>query len=443
MTIDPADLQAALCELGNATPDWINAEPALADAINNVLAYHSLLGETAFEDVDEAPETPRASWEPINLRHVPDVPPEPPDYLGLVYRGRRHWFSGPPESLKTLVAYIVILVAVRARERVALIDFEMGQRDARNRLHEMGATDDDLDLIEFYEPDTAPTKEILQGIAERCALVVIDAAAGAYQLLGLDENRDAEKFNARMPDVLWKAGATTIVLDHVVKNPDQRGPWASGHHRKIGGTEVHLGYQATPLERGGSAVTRITAHKDRPGFHHRGKGNAGSIAFRSDPETHALTWERKAPGEATSNEWRGPTIYMEAISRYLEKNGPTSRSRTYNEVPGNKQRKVDAVACLLDQAFVSVDESGSKLRSVRPFRHEEPVPGGSQVRSGTKSEPESAGSPVPKPFPTVPEPASTPGSLGSPSYKEGTGNGELDDTELERLHSLGEQMGLT
>jgi len=127
----------------------------------------------------------------INLRHVPDEPPEPPDYLGLVYRGRRHWFSGPPESLKTLVAYIVLLAAVRMDEDVALIDFEMGQRDARNRLREMGASGDELDHIEFYEPDIAPTKEILQGIADRCILVVIDAAAGAYRLLGLDENRDA------------------------------------------------------------------------------------------------------------------------------------------------------------------------------------------------------------------------------------------------------------
>jgi hypothetical protein len=58
------------------------------------------------------------SWEPINLRHVPDEPPEPPDYLELVYRGRRHWISGPPESLKTLVAYIILLAAVRMGERV-------------------------------------------------------------------------------------------------------------------------------------------------------------------------------------------------------------------------------------------------------------------------------------------------------------------------------------
>jgi hypothetical protein len=364
------------------------------------------------------------SWEPINLRHVPDEPPEPPDYLGLVYRGRRHWFSGPPESLKTLVAYIVLHTAVRIGEPVALIDYEMGQRDARNRLREMGATDDDLDLIEFYEPDTAPTKDVLQAIADRCRLVVIDAAAGAYQMYGLDENRDAEKFNAAMPDVLWKAGATTIVLDHVVKNPDNRGMWASGHHRKIGGTEVHLGFDATKLERGGTAVTRITAHKDRPGFHRRGKGKAGAVEFRSDPETHELTWERKADRETSAGEWHGPTIYMERISRYLEENGATSRSRTYDEVPGNKQRKVDAVRFLLAEKYIDTDESRSRLRSVRPFRHEEPR------------------SLVPKPFPPVPDAGTPPRSAGSHPYKGGTRNGEVDSEELERLHALGEQMGL-
>jgi hypothetical protein len=375
------------------------------------------------------------SWEPINLRCVPDEPPEPPDYEQLVYRGRRHWFSGPPESLKTLVAYTIL-------------DFEMGQRDARNRLREMGATDDDLDLIEFYEPDIAPTKEILQGIAYRCTLVVIDAAAGAYQMYGLDENRDAEKFNARMPDVLWKAGATTIVLDHVVKNPDNRGMWASGHHRKIGGTEVHLGFDASAkLNRGGSSTTRITAHKDRPGFHRRGKGNVGSVEFRSDPESHALDWERKAAGEATSTagEWR-PTRYMEAISRYLEKSGPTSRTRTYNEVPGNKQRKVDAVAYLLTDGYIDTDESGSKLRSVRPFRDaapNDPVPGGSQVRSVTKPDPVPGGSVVPKPFPAVPDTGTPSRSAGSHPYKGGgTRNGEVDAEELSRLEALGEEMGL-
>jgi hypothetical protein len=53
---------------------------------------------------------------------------------------------------------------------------------------------------------------------------------------------------------------------------------------------------------------------------------------------------------------------------------------------------------------------------------------------------DTAGSLVPKRFPTVPESA---GDLGSPSYKEGTGNGNLDDTKLERLHTIGEEMGLT
>jgi hypothetical protein len=308
-------------------------------------------------------------------------------------------------------------------ENVALIDFEMGQRDARNRLREMGATDDELDLIEFYEPETAPTKDTLEGIADRCTLVVIDAAAGAYQLLGLDENRDAEKFNARMPDVLWKAGATTVTLDHVVKNPDNRGMWASGHHRKIGGTEVHLGFEATKLSRGGAATTRITAHKDRPGFHARGKGQVGTVEFRSDPETHALTWEREAIDEAAAPSDFRPTIYMERVSRYLEKHGPSSKTAIYRDVHGKNERIVQAVGQLLHEGYLIPD--GSHLVPAKIFRH---VPGDS---------------PIPKPFPAVPETASDPRSRRSPSYKEGTGNGELDDAELERLEALGEEMGLT
>ena len=350
------------------------------------------------------------SWEAINLRHVSDEPPEPPDYLDLVYRGRRHWFSGPPESLKTLIAYAVVLAATRNGERVALIDFEMGQRDARNRLREMSATDDDLELIEFYEPDIPPTKEILQGIAERCTLVVIDAAAGAYQMYGLDENRDAEKFNNLMTDVLWKAGATTIVIDHVVKNPDQRGMWASGHHRKIGGTEVHLGFNATQLERGGSAVVRITAHKDRPGFHRRGKGNAGTYEFRSDQKTHALTWAPKTTAETTPAGWR-PTLYMEKISRYLEQHGPNSKTTVYREVEGKTEYLVAAVQHLLDAGNVTLDRS--RLFPADPFRH---VPDDS---------------PIPKPFPAFPDSQLHPVSPGSPSYKEGMGNGEVDHKELE------------
>ena len=56
--------------------------------------------------------------------------------------------------------------------------------------------------------------------------------------------------------------------------------WASGHHRKIGGTEVHIGFDAIPkLERGGVGRAIMTRHKDRVGFHKSGKGNAGTVEF--------------------------------------------------------------------------------------------------------------------------------------------------------------------
>jgi hypothetical protein len=222
--------------------------------------------------------------------------------------------------------------------------------------------------------------------------------------------------------MLWKKGATTIVLDHVTKNPDTRGMFAAGHHRKIGGTDVHLGFEASKLERGGTAVTRITAHKDRPGYHRRGKGNAGTVEFRSDPTTHALTWQRTTVAEATSaaTEWR-PTMYMERVSIYVEQHGPVSRSRIYRDVPGKRERIVEATGHLLAEGYL--DDIGEKLQSARQFR--DTVPDGSQVGSRTKFPDDNAGSLVPKPFPAVPKSASTPGSLGSPSYREGNGNREL------------------
>ena len=162
----------------------------------------------------------------------------------------------------------------------------MGERDAKARLQEMGATGDDFDLIEFYEPEGPPTKATLQEIGERCEVVVVDAAAGAYQMYGLDENRDAEKFNARMPDVLWRAGATCIVLDHVVKNREARGMWASGHHRKIGGTEVHIGFDAIPkLERGGVGRAIMTRHKDASGSTSPEKATSEPSNSRPDSPT--------------------------------------------------------------------------------------------------------------------------------------------------------------
>jgi hypothetical protein len=69
------------------------------------------------------------SWEPTNLANLEPRPPISPSVggAGLIYPGKRHVFSGPPESAKTLAAYAIGLDEIRLGGNVLLIDFEMGQ----------------------------------------------------------------------------------------------------------------------------------------------------------------------------------------------------------------------------------------------------------------------------------------------------------------------------
>jgi AAA domain-containing protein len=183
------------------------------------------------------------TWDPINLAKLEERPQAQPTLgnAGLVYNRLRHVFSGAQESAKTLAAYAITLAVVRDGGTVLLLDLEMGMWDARDRLREMGATDDDLGRILYVEPE-APAYDSTMGefIHLGPALVVIDAAAGAYAIQDLDDNkrRDAELFANLWVRPFWQADVATIVLDHVVKNADNRGKYAIGSERKVGGVEV-------------------------------------------------------------------------------------------------------------------------------------------------------------------------------------------------------------
>lgn len=76
------------------------------------------------------------SWEPIDLAKLEPRPVSFPSIGGvnLIYPGKRHVFSGAPESAKTIAAYAIMLEEIRLGGNVLLIDFEMGPWDARERL---------------------------------------------------------------------------------------------------------------------------------------------------------------------------------------------------------------------------------------------------------------------------------------------------------------------
>lgn len=357
------------------------------------------------------------TWNPVNLAAVEQRPPIMPTLgaLGLVYPGRRHVFSGPPESGKTIVAYIETLSVIRAGGRVVLIDLEMGPWDARDRLRDLGATDDELAAIHYIEPETPATTEIIAGLVALAPdLVVIDAAAGAYELQNLDDNKrqDVETFARLYVRAFWSVGIATIVLDHVTKNTDGRGRFAIGSERKIGGADVHLGFEAVKaISRGHNGVLKVTTHKDR--FGHLPRPVAATLRLASDPDTHAISWTLEASADDTEDDGWKPTQLMEKVSRHLEQTpDPQSRSEITRSVRGKKAYVLSAIDHLVTDGYATATagaRGASLITSTHPFR-------------------------VPDPFPPVPGTAAdiTRSPFLPPTGGNGSGNGS-DDSEAERL----------
>jgi hypothetical protein len=223
--------------------------------------------EPPYHDLFAPPPAPEEidTWAPIDLTTLPDEPPVQPTLgkngVGILYPGKRHVFSGPPESAKTIAAYALSIQVIRDGGNVILIDFEMGSYDARRRLYDLGATTDELQRgLHYIAPnDPATTDRIQRLIDLQPRLVTIDAAAGAYDLEGLDDNKsqDVEKLARLYVTAFWKAGIATLFVDHVVKNSEQRGNYAIGSERKLGGADAHIGFETIqPISGAQKASTR-------------------------------------------------------------------------------------------------------------------------------------------------------------------------------------------
>jgi hypothetical protein len=363
-----------------------------------------------------------ASWEPVDLAGLEARPATRPTVggAGLVYPGKRHLFSGAPESAKTIAAYAIALDEIRSDGGVLLLDFEMGRWDARDRLREMGATDRDLARLLYVEPETPASVEVVANLIESWTftLAIIDASAGAYALQGLDDNqrRDVETFARLYVQAFQRRDIASIVLDHVTKKRDDRGQFAIGSERKVGGVDVHLGFETVlPIARGGRGLYKLTTHKDRLG--HLPRPKAAEMELRSDAATHAITWTFRPPAPDGTG-WK-PTVLMEKVSLWLElQRDEVSRHEVERNVVGKGDYKRAALDALITEGYVleTAGPRGSRpVRSLRPYR----APGdGDEV--GTKWD-EVDG-----------EPRAT-SSLAPPVY---TG----DEDEVERLEAIWREM---
>jgi hypothetical protein len=403
-------------------------------------------------NLDLVPRTD--SWTPINLNQLPEKPPIQPELGGtrLVYPGKRHVFSGPPESAKTLAAYCVLIRVVRTGGTGVLIDFEMGAYDARQRIRELGATDEEISQILYLEPDERATAErITSLITYEPQIVVIDAAAGAYELEGLDDNKrlEVERFANLYVKPFWRNEIATILIDHVVKDAEHRGRYQIGSERKLGVLDVHYGFDIVkPISRGTSGHYKILTHKDRAGYMKR--GHLADLHLDSDPDTHLISWKVTDPDLTTDKEGnKRRTWYMEQVSVELEsRDDHPSRNQVATAIKRRKEYVLDAIGTLITEGFV-VEEKPDGATSLglslrRPYRADDPgcnpqnTASGSAVpvwfHSGSGNQSAVGGSAVPPPYGgnrTETTAAGPPEQLGW--FHE---NGHLTDTDLAYLEDI-------
>jgi hypothetical protein len=350
------------------------------------------------KQLEDHPQPEPDSWAPVNLNDLPDKPPTKPTLgnSGLLYPGKRHVFSGPPDSAKTIAAYCILIATIRAGGSAVLIDFEMGGYDARQRLLELGADTQELRRVHYIEPFEPATPERIDTlIALEPTLVVVDAAAGAYDLEGLDDDkrRDVEKLTRLYVKRFWRNGIATLFIDHVVKNAENRGRFMIGSERKLGGVDVSYGFDTiTPVSRGTTGRYKLIINRDRGGYLKR--GHVADLHLESDPDTHHIAWTfNEATDDTAEAGYFRPTHLMEKVSIHLElQSEPATRNQIAAAIGGAKDYVLKAINALVTEGFAhehdgpnrsKLVESARRYRETDPTCNPENTTGGSVVLCGS------------------------------------------------------------
>lgn len=333
-------------------------------------------------------ESPAHSWTPNSLIQLAANPPEPPTIGGLLYPGKRTVLSGETESMKTWLALILCKAELEIGHPVIWADLDaMGPGAMLERLQLLGVDDNNIDQnFHYIEPSeqlgTTQLKEIEELIEDQgVRLFVIDAFNPILSLHQLDPNTttDVERFWRTYADPICRAGAAPVMLDHVVKNPDNRGKYATGSERKASGAIVHIGFKLLEtLAQGGHGRSLLTVHKDRPGYLQR--PTLGRLVLDATGDTITYTLEPDKSHDADGG-FR-PTVLMEKVSKYLEQQpDQVSQNQVENGVDGNRDAKRKALEILVQEGHATRTDGPNRAKlftHLRPYTEANDTP--SQVR---------------------------------------------------------------
>jgi hypothetical protein len=327
------------------------------------------------------PDEPlRMSWRPVDLTAIlaGGHDPQPAellrrtDGLDLAYAGRVHWLSGEPEAMKSWLALHLCHEQLARGRPVVFIDYEDSGAGVVGRLLGMGLEQQHLAAPMFTylspeQPLNDRTKAKLEPLFSAAAVVVIDACTESLAVDGLSSKDDTDiaLWLNRLPRWAARLGPAVLVLDHVVKDSDSRGRWATGSQHKLAGLDG-AAYTLDAIQPGGVGMTgrsRLFLVKDRHGqVRPHATPSAGGKHWLGDLVVDSTgPWTDVVLQAPTSQpDTFIPTAVMAKVSTALAK---ASKALTKSEI----EDRVGGRAAVVRQAIAALDDLGHL--EIKPGAH--------------------------------------------------------------------------
>lgn len=316
-----------------------------------------------------------------------DLQPEQPTLLvrsdggALLYSGKMHVFQAEPSSGKSWLALVAVAEILTMGGAAGYLDFEDTPVGITTRLLALGVSPGAIaDRFYYAQPlgRFGPAERLsLWRALDRMNLdlVVIDGVGESLAREGLSEDKadDVLRWTDLLPRPIARTGAAVLMLDHVAKDPQQRGRWARGSGAKLAAVDG-VTYQIkvrTSFSRHRSGRLALVVAKDRPG----GVGAIGETVAVVTIEPHAggervvVNLEPYTDDRAPTDTWK-PSILMGKVWHALDAStAPLTATTLAALVHSDKPRMVrEAVARLIAEGYIA--ESGKRpkvLRIVRPY----------------------------------------------------------------------------
>jgi len=228
----------------------------------------------------EAPQV--STWAPVDLGPATrgEQAGTPPgvlhrtDGVGMFYPGKVHVVAGEPESGKTWLVLVAVARVLAAGGKVCFVDFEDDATGVVGRLRALGVQAATIVARFIYlRPDQALDETGGHHLDDGCTdaeLAVIDGTTEGMAVHGWAPKNDVDValWQGRILRRMAGHGCAVAAIDHVVKDKEGRGRWATGSQHKLAGIDgvQYLIDCRKPWAPGRSGLARITVVKDRPGL---------------------------------------------------------------------------------------------------------------------------------------------------------------------------------